>query len=95
MNLAEELENLIGDINSKPIDVPEQEKRFNKICNKIFIAGNDEIVMQLNDITGGPEIVSDIGKVLFLLRKELNKNTGLKFNDYKRKNLTKDPIRGR
>jgi hypothetical protein len=88
MGLAEELENLIVDINSNTIDVKEQEKRFNKICNKIFLVGNDDIVKQLNAIRGGPGAIAEIGKVLIILRKELNKDTKLSFADYKRKTLS-------
>lgn len=88
MKFAEELEELFIDSEMQNVDVKYLEKKFNKICNKVFLIGNDDIINQLNKMKGGRDAKKDIGKVLVLLRKELNMYTTLKYNDYKRKKLS-------
>ena len=87
MALAEEFEELFIS-EDKEIDAKARVKSFNKLYNKLFIVGNDDIIKQLNE-TDNTNTREYIKKAMILLRKELNKGTKLEAVDYIRKKLEK------
>jgi len=88
MQLAEDVEELFHLENA----TKDFGKAFNKLCNKIYLAGNDDVVIKLNQNFGGPEAIDGVGQILFNLRKELNPKTIIKAQDYKRKTISATPI---
>lgn len=88
MSLAEELEDLFVQEGQAPANIPEREKKFNKVCNKIFLVASDNVIREINSVSGGENAVPQIGSILVALRKELELDTELTNADYLRKNLS-------